>query len=58
MNIEEAVLATISQLIGASEINPEKLDIAGAVGEAGINGTEYQIQIHFVTDKKIWLKES
>ncbi|MCX6217568.1 hypothetical protein [Spirosoma sp.] len=38
--------------------NPQKNDIATAVGEMTVSGVEYQIQLQLVATKKMWVGEN
>ena len=50
----EVVINQLREIASKKENNG--LDIDSGLGEVVINGTEYQIQVLFKSDKKIWCK--
>jgi hypothetical protein len=54
---QKTVNRTLEQLCQSAENNKKKHDIANAMAEISINEVDYQIQILFVADKYLWLKE-
>ena len=51
------VCASINLLLKWAENNPECLDIDTGLAEITISGTEYQIQVSFVANKKKWCSD-
>lgn len=58
MTREQAISATLDQLLEVADTNNSEYGIASAIGEFEANGTMYQIQLQLVIDKKAWLKEN
>ena len=57
MDIHETILISIDNLVNFAKNNNEKNNINTGLGEIIIEGLEYQIQLSFIVDKKLWCKE-
>jgi hypothetical protein len=59
MEQNQAIQLTIDQLCTKAENeNPNGYNIRSAFGEILINGFNYQMQIVFSADQKMWLEEN
>jgi hypothetical protein len=60
MKVSEQIEIVLNQLMETAdkEKNLKGVNIDNAFGEVEINGTEFQIVISLVSDKKLWCKHN